>query len=102
MNTFFRGDSYIMKFYVCSLGVAPMLTAFTLSTMSSQSLEDVSKAAPGLLKFFQVYVFKDREVIIYFKFKLCIEYVYTFTLQYKIIQCKNIVQPQKFSLYRHV
>ena len=39
-----------------------MSTAFTLSTLSSLSVENVTKAAPGLLKFLQLYLLKDREV----------------------------------------
>ncbi|CAG9782924.1 unnamed protein product [Diatraea saccharalis] len=37
-------------------------TVYTLSTASTCSIEEVASAAPDAFKWFQVYVFKDREV----------------------------------------
>ncbi|KAL3282801.1 hypothetical protein HHI36_005966 [Cryptolaemus montrouzieri] len=39
-----------------------MGTIFILSTASSTSIEEVAKAAPNCIKWFQLYVFKDRNV----------------------------------------
>ncbi len=38
-------------------------TLYTLSSWSTKSLEDVSSAAPNVLKWFQLYVYKDRKVV---------------------------------------
>ena len=35
---------------------------FILSTMSTVSIEDVAEAAPNGLKWFQLYIYKDRDV----------------------------------------
>lgn len=35
---------------------------FTLSTISTSSIEEVAQAAPNALKWFQLYIYKDREV----------------------------------------
>ncbi|XP_019872931.1 2-Hydroxyacid oxidase 1 [Aethina tumida] len=37
-------------------------TVFTLSTISTSSIEEVAQAAPNALKWFQLYIYKDREV----------------------------------------
>ncbi|XP_067014362.2 uncharacterized protein Hao [Anabrus simplex] len=39
-----------------------MGTVFTLSTLSTSSLEQVAAAAPDTLKWFQLYIYKDRKV----------------------------------------
>lgn len=33
-----------------------------LSTLSTTSLEDVAKAAPSAVKWFQLYIYRDREI----------------------------------------
>ena len=45
------------------VGVRDQSTVFTLSTMSTTTIEEVSQSTPGLVSFFQLHVFKDREVI---------------------------------------
>lgn len=37
-------------------------TIFTMSTLSTSSIEEVAKAAPDTNKFFQLYIYKDREL----------------------------------------
>ena len=37
-------------------------TIFIMSTISTSSIEEVSKAAPKAIKWFQLYIYKDREV----------------------------------------
>ncbi|XP_046675473.1 peroxisomal (S)-2-hydroxy-acid oxidase GLO3 isoform X1 [Homalodisca vitripennis] len=39
-----------------------MGTIFTLSTISTSSIEEVAEAAPDTVKWFQLYIYKDREV----------------------------------------
>uniref|UniRef100_A0A1B6ES54 (S)-2-hydroxy-acid oxidase n=1 Tax=Cuerna arida TaxID=1464854 RepID=A0A1B6ES54_9HEMI len=39
-----------------------MGTIFTLSTISTSSIEEVAEAAPDTIKWFQLYIYKDREV----------------------------------------
>ncbi|XP_060517368.1 2-Hydroxyacid oxidase 1 [Cylas formicarius] len=39
-----------------------MGTIFTLSTIATSSIEEVAEAAPGAIKWFQLYIFNDREV----------------------------------------
>lgn len=41
--------------------VGNMGSIFTLSTLSTSSLEDVAKEAPDTIKWFQLYIYKDRE-----------------------------------------
>jgi len=45
-----------------SRAAASANTLMTLSSWSTTSLEDVASAAPGAPRFFQLYVYKDREV----------------------------------------
>lgn len=35
---------------------------FTLSTIATSSIEDVAKGAPNCIKWFQLYIYKDREI----------------------------------------
>ena len=35
-------------------------TIFTLSTTATSSIEEVAEAAPSTLKYFQLYIYKDR------------------------------------------
>lgn len=37
-------------------------TIYTLSTLSTSSIEEVAQAAPDTTKFFQLYIYKDREL----------------------------------------
>ncbi|CAG9865289.1 unnamed protein product [Phyllotreta striolata] len=37
-------------------------TIFTLSTLSTSSIEEVAKAAPNAVKWYQLYIYKDRNV----------------------------------------
>ncbi|CAH1183640.1 unnamed protein product [Phaedon cochleariae] len=39
-----------------------MGTIFTLSTLSTSSIEEVAQAAPRAVKWFQLYIYKDREL----------------------------------------
>ncbi|XP_049838803.1 uncharacterized protein LOC126284135 isoform X1 [Schistocerca gregaria] len=39
-----------------------MGTIFTLSTLSTSSIEEVAEAAPSTIKWFQLYIYKDRAV----------------------------------------
>ncbi|CAL4061526.1 unnamed protein product, partial [Meganyctiphanes norvegica] len=41
---------------------ARMNTVFTLSTIATSSIEEVAIAAPDSLRFFQLYIYKDRDV----------------------------------------
>lgn len=41
---------------------ARMNTVFTLSTIATSSIEEVAMAAPDSLRFFQLYIYKDRDV----------------------------------------
>lgn len=40
----------------------PLNTIYTLSTLSTSSIEEVAQAAPDTTKFFQLYIYKDREM----------------------------------------
>lgn len=37
-------------------------TIYTMSTLSTSSIEEVAEAAPNTNKFFQLYIYKDREL----------------------------------------
>ena len=37
-------------------------TVFILSTISTSSIEEVAEAAPHVIKWFQLYIYRDREV----------------------------------------
>jgi len=39
-----------------------METCFTLSTISTSSIEEVASACPSCLHFFQLYIYRDRDV----------------------------------------
>lgn len=39
-----------------------MGTIFIMSTISTSSIEEVAKAAPKAIKWFQLYIYKDRQV----------------------------------------
>eukprot|EP00112_Aurelia_sp_Birch-Aquarium-sp1_P009368 Seg2061.7 transcript_id=Seg2061.7/GoldUCD/mRNA.D3Y31 product="Hydroxyacid oxidase 1" protein_id=Seg2061.7/GoldUCD/D3Y31 len=39
-------------------------TCMTLSSWSTTSIEEVNNAAPGALRWFQLYIYKDRDVVI--------------------------------------
>ena len=41
-----------------------MDTAFTLSTMATSSIEDVAEGSPHSLRFFQVYISRERDVTV--------------------------------------
>lgn len=43
-------------------GAYAMGTAFTLSTIATSSLEDIAAGAPDVLRFFQLYIYRDRDV----------------------------------------
>jgi L-lactate dehydrogenase (cytochrome) len=45
---------------------ARMGTIYTLSAMSSRSIEEVAAAAPGGIRWFQIYVWKDRRLLVDF------------------------------------
>ena len=40
-------------------------TVFILSTIATSSIEEVAEAAPTALKWFQLYIYNDREVILH-------------------------------------
>ena len=40
-------------------------TIFILSTISTSSIEEIAEAAPTGIKWFQLYIYNDREVIKY-------------------------------------
>ena len=68
-----------MTYNFAGAGVQREGTAFTLSTMSNKSLEDVAQAVPGLLAFFQLYVFKDRKVKILWLMTVLVKLHLTFS-----------------------
>ena len=35
---------------------------FILSTIATSSIEEIAEAAPGVIRWFQLYIYKDREV----------------------------------------
>ena len=35
---------------------------FILSTIATTSIEEIAEAAPGVIRWFQLYIYKDREV----------------------------------------
>lgn len=37
-------------------------TIYTMSTLSTTSIEDIGKHAPDTIKFFQLYIYRDREL----------------------------------------
>lgn len=37
-------------------------TIYTMSTLSTTSIEDVSASSPNALKWYQLYIYKDREI----------------------------------------
>jgi (S)-2-hydroxy-acid oxidase len=39
-----------------------MDTAFTLSTFATSSIEEVAEGCPHALRFFQVYIYRDRDI----------------------------------------
>lgn len=39
-----------------------MNTIYTMSTLSTSSIEEVATAAPNTIKWFQLYIYKDREI----------------------------------------
>ncbi|KAL1490434.1 hypothetical protein ABEB36_013129 [Hypothenemus hampei] len=39
-----------------------MGTVYTLSTIATSSIEEVAKAAPGAIKWFQLYIYRDRSI----------------------------------------
>lgn len=41
---------------------ANIKTIYTMSTLSTTSIEDVAVAGPEALKWFQLYIYKDREL----------------------------------------
>ena len=43
-------------------------TLFIMSTISTSSIEEVAQAAPKALKWFQLYIYKDREVLFIIRF----------------------------------
>ena len=43
-------------------GAASRGVPFTLSTIATSSIEQVAEGAPDALKFFQVYIYRDRDV----------------------------------------
>ncbi len=49
-------------FVYSALAAASMETAFTLSTIATSSIEEVANAAPRSLLFFQLYIYRDRDV----------------------------------------
>jgi len=43
-------------------GTAAMETCFTLSTIATSSIEEIASACPTSLRFFQLYIYRDRDV----------------------------------------
>jgi (S)-2-hydroxy-acid oxidase len=39
-----------------------MDTAFTLSTFSTSTIEEVAEGSPHTLRFFQMYIYRDRDI----------------------------------------
>lgn len=39
-----------------------MNTIYTMSTLSTSSIEEVANAAPNTIKWFQLYIYKDRKI----------------------------------------
>lgn len=57
---------------------------FILSTLSTCSLEEVASAAPETVKWFQLYIYKDRYCIIMYLFKIqnIFNYLYNTFIEY--------------------
>lgn len=51
-----------MVYYI--LAAAAVGTCMTLSSWATSSIEDVSAAAPNGLKWFQLYIYKDKDIVI--------------------------------------
>lgn len=51
-----------IRFPLHQLAAGKMNTIYTMSTLSTTSMEDVVKAAPNTNKFYQLYIYKDREL----------------------------------------
>ena len=43
-------------------GAAAMGTCFTLSTIATSSIEEIATACPTSLRFFQLYIYRERDV----------------------------------------
>jgi len=43
-------------------GSASMGTCFTLSTIATSSIEEIATACPASLRFFQLYIYRDRDI----------------------------------------
>lgn len=52
--------SYLESFFWPAAGKCN--TIYTMSTLSTSSIEEVAQAAPDTSKFFQLYIYKDREL----------------------------------------
>ncbi|ELU17171.1 hypothetical protein CAPTEDRAFT_103996 [Capitella teleta] len=60
--TGYQGDAHPDGEIATAQAAFEMNTCYTMSTMSSKSIEDVSSAAPAGLRFFQLYIFKQRDI----------------------------------------
>lgn len=49
-------------FQYVSIAAGKMNTIYTMSTLSTCSIEDVAEVAPHTNKWFQLYIYKDREI----------------------------------------
>ena len=49
-------------FEMFTAGTASMSTAFTLSTIATSSIEEIAAGAPDVLRFFQLYIYRERDV----------------------------------------
>lgn len=49
-------------FYIARTAAGKVNTIYTLSTLATSSIEEVSEAAPETNKFYQLYIYKDREL----------------------------------------
>jgi len=48
---------------VCTVaGAASVGSCFTLSTIATSSIEEIATACPSSLRFFQLYIYRDRDV----------------------------------------
>lgn len=55
----------MISFFFHQIAAGNMNTVYTMSTLSTSSIEEVAEASPNANKFFQLYIYKDRELTKY-------------------------------------
>ena len=64
-NYYIDVSIFYPKYYSLILRFSEAGTIFILSTISTSSIEEIAEAAPTGIKWFQLYIYNDIEVMIY-------------------------------------